>query len=312
MEPTAIKLACKTKKFDKFYIFTGPEWKVQRIYLEHIAEASQKELKYIDSISSIYSKLNSRAFIAKHYVYVVRDDVELMQSEELQTKLETMIKDDILVLLVTAVDKRTKFYKKYKDKIIEFNYMTVDVLKKYVKKAINLSDKNAEKLIEVCEQDLGRCLLEIDKIFMSKDFDIHKDDHMADIAFEKLLADGTIYTPPKDAIFDFVDAVLDRKINRAFDLYEQCKAVNEATMVMLSVLYNNAKAVLQVQNCTGDVAKVTGLTSWQIMGARKHLNTYRNSELLTIMDLCQECQQKIVTGLIDEVYAVDYILVSVL
>lgn len=134
-----------------------------------------------------------------------------------------------------------------------------------------------------------------------------------DKAFEVLLKDGTIYTPPRDAIFDFIDAVLDRRTNKAFELYRQCLAVGEATLVMISVLYNNAKAVLQVQLCEGNnVAKSTGLTGWQIMNAKKHLNKYSAEELINIMRLCQRCEVGIKTGQIEEGYAMEYIMVNVL
>lgn len=134
-----------------------------------------------------------------------------------------------------------------------------------------------------------------------------------DKAFEILLKDRTIYTPPKDAIFDFVDAVLDHKCELAFNLYEQCKAVGEATLVMISVLYNNAKAVLQVQSCNSkDVSKSTGLTGWQIMNAKKHVGKYRNGELIHIMKNCVKCERGIKTGKIEEQFAMDYILVQIL
>lgn len=134
-----------------------------------------------------------------------------------------------------------------------------------------------------------------------------------DKAFEKLLKNGTIYTPPKDAIFDFVDAILDKKTNLAFDLYQNCLAVGEAVMMMITVLYNNAKAVLQVQECQGkDVAKVTGLNGWQITNAKKHLNVFTSNALERLMRLCQRCQQGIVTGTIEEEFVMDYILTEVL
>jgi len=305
MEITELKNQIQTKQLQTFYIFSGVEWKVQRLYLEQMSKVSGKELKYIDSITDIYGKLKSSSLLARSYIYVVRDDKEIMQNEKLQAQLETMLKNNVLVLILTIVDKRLKFYKQYKDTIIEFEPLKPMVLKKYIQKEVSLTDNNCEKLMEVCEYDYGRCLLEIDKI---KQFD-----HEAtNSAFEHLLKAGIIYQPPKDAIFDFIDAVLDRKVNLAFNLYQQCLAVGEATMVMISVLYTNARAVLQVQSCRGgDVAKVTGLTGWQIMNAKKHLKVFKDSELVNILDICQRCQQGIVTGTIEEEFVMGYILTNI-
>lgn len=132
-----------------------------------------------------------------------------------------------------------------------------------------------------------------------------------DEAFEKLLEDGTIHQFPKDAIFDFVDAILDRKVNQVYDLFRQCQEVGEGTLVMLSVLYNNVKAVLQVQSCDNkDITGTTGLTGWQIKCAKEKAGVYSNEDLMYLMKLIQKVEKGIKTGLIEDSIAVEYILVK--
>ena len=134
-----------------------------------------------------------------------------------------------------------------------------------------------------------------------------------DEAFEILVKDGTIHVPAKDAIFDFVDEVLNRHCNNSFELLQECYDVGEATMVMLTVLYNNAKAVLQVQTCrTNDISKTTGLTGWQIKNAKAHLHKYTDAELVNMLRLIQECESGIKTGQIEEPVVMQYILARVL
>jgi DNA polymerase III delta subunit len=253
-------------------------------------------------------------FISKSYVYVVRDDKEITQNEKVQEQLDSIIGNNILILLLVTLDKRTKFYKAYKDTIVEFEALKPAILKKYIQKEIDLSDKNTEKLMEVCEYDYGRCLLEIDKI--RKYISGPRPDGTCmdyDTSFIQLLADGTIYQPPKDAIFDFVDAILDNKVNLSFELYHQCLGVGEAVMVMITVLYNNAKAVLQVQSCkSSDIGKSTGLTGWQIKNAQKHLRKRTNGDLIYIMERCQKSQQAIVTGVVDEEFIMEDLLTRIL
>lgn len=314
MDVSALKGQIKAHNIDKFLIFTGPEWKVQQLYIQQISKVLNMQIKHIESVTDIYSKKGNTSFIKSNYVYVVRDDKEILQNEKVQTQLLDIIGDNTLILLITTVDKRTKFYRTYKDIIVEFEALKPEILAKYIQKEIELSKNNIEKLMEVCEYDYGRCLLEIDKIKQYAESYNAGNSNETDPSqvFDWLLKDGTIYTPPKDAIFDFVDAILDRKLS-CFDLYEQCKAVGEATMVMVSVLYNNAKAVLQVQTCESkDVSKTTGLSGWQIMNAKKHLNKYTEDELKYIIKLCYRCQKGIVSGTLEEQYAMDYILVSIL
>ena len=303
-----LKADIKAGTPSKFYIFTGSEWMIQKIYIQKLAGAVGKEYKYIDSVSQIFSKLNvgSRSFISKSYVYVVRDDIEFISNENMQTGIERLLGDNILILQLSTADKRTKFYKKYESEICVFDPLVPSILKKYLVKEILLNDDNFTTLMQICENDYGRCLLEIDKIKRAAD-------GTYDDAFYKLVQNGTIYIPPKDAIFEFIDAILDCDNKRAFDLYEDCKAINEAVMIMISVLYNNAKAVLQVQAYEGsDITEGTGLTKFQIMGARKHIRKRSNRDLIDIMHLCQRCQEGIVTGKMEEEFVMDYILGEIL
>lgn len=315
MDVSALKAYIQTKKIPNILIFSGQEWEVQKIYINQIVKVTGLESKRVDSISNVVSKFKSTSFVNKDYLYIARDDSEYMQNEKLQELVKQTIGKNMFVLLLTNIDKRLKFYKTYKDSIVDFEPLKPMVLKKYIQKQITLSDKNCDKLMEVCEYDYGRCLLEIDKIkqYATAYNDGNSNETDPSQVFEWLLKDGTIYTPPKDAIFDFVDAILDHKCELAFNLYEQCKAVGEATLVMISVLYNNAKAVLQVQSCNSkDISKSTGLTGWQIMNAKKHVGKYRNSELIHIMKNCVKCERGIKTGKIEEQFAMDYILVQIL
>lgn len=307
MEISSLHSQLKTKQLQDFYIFTGPEWAVQRIYINQISAICGNPVYYADEFKGIYGKLKSPGLMAKHYVYVLRDDKDIMHEEKVQTQIKNgLLGKNILVLLVTTVDKRLKFYKAYKDTIIDFQPLKPAILKKYLMRDINLNDANFNKLMEICEYDYGRCLLEIDKMKR-----VGSDAY--DQVFRKLVDDGTIYTPPQDAIFDLVDAILDRKINLTYQLLEECRAVGEANMVIMSVLYNNAKAVLQVQSCESkDISKSTGLTGWQIKNASAHKNRYSNGELVYLMQLIHECEKGIKTGTIDEQYAVDYIIGQVI
>lgn len=164
MDVATLKAKIKSKQLPSYLIFSGPEWKVQELYIKQIAKVTGKETKRIDEISDIYGKLKNRSFVQKPVIYIVRDDKELLTNEKLQQQIETVLGDNILIHLLTNVDKRTKFYKACKDAIIEFEALSDAMLKKYILKEINLSESNTQRLIDICEHDYGRILLEIDKI----------------------------------------------------------------------------------------------------------------------------------------------------
>ena len=311
MDVSTLKAKIKSKQIPHYLIFTGPEWKVQQIYIQQIAKVLGLEVVYLDNYSEVYSKIRSRTLTSSSKLFLLRDDTEIQSSDKITTqRITDSLKDNFLIHILTTTDKRKKYYKENQDRIVDFEPLSDSALKKYIKRAVNLSDNNCHRLIEVCEHDYGRILLEIDKI---KQMCRVQYDCTDDEVVEHLLEDGTIYQPPYDAIFDLVAAILDRKVNKAFDLLEQSYAVGEATMVMLSVLYNNAKAVLQVQSYKGDnLSKATGLTGWQIKNAKPHVRKYSDKELIHMMQMIQKVESGIKTGQIEDEIAMPYLLVSVL
>ena len=311
MDVSTLKAKIKSKQIPHYLIFTGPEWKVQQIYIRQIAKVLGLEVVYLDNYSEVYSKIRSRTLTSSSKLFLLRDDTEIQSSDKITTqRITDSLKDNFLIHILTNTDKRKKYYKENQDRIVDFEPLSDSALKKYIKREVNLSDNNCQRLIEVCEHSYGRILLEIDKI---KQMCRVQYDCTDDEVVEHLLKDGTIYQPPYDAIFDLVAAILDRRINKAFDLLQQSYAVGEATMVMLSVLYNNAKAVLQVQSYKGDnLSKATGLTGWQIKNAKPHVRKYSDKELIHMMQMIQKVESGIKTGQIEDEIAMSYLLVSVL
>lgn len=316
MDVSALKHLIVSKQIPNFLIFAGEEWRVQQIYIDQICKVTKKERVYADSFAEIYPALKRNSLVAESKVYVVRDDKDIMQNEAVQKQIESgLMKNNILILLLTTIDKRTRFYKRYNASIIDFERLSDAMLKKYTLNALKLSERSVMRLIDVCEHDYGRILLEIDKIRKYRDYAEEKYGEVGthDEAFEQLLADGSIHRPPRDAIFDFVDVVLDRDAVQAYELLDECYECGEATMVMLSVLYNNAKAVLQVQSCESrDVSKTTGLTGWQIKCAKPHVGKYYNGELVGIMRLIQELESGIKSGKYEEQFVMPYLLAEIL
>ena len=314
-----VKTQIRNKSVKSFYIFTGSESKVIDVYVNKISECKGIEVVRADSISEIYSKFLSKSLVTNDYCYVLQDDKELLTHDKLWDSLavENVQGNNIVILVLTGVDKRGKFYKRFKDDIVEFEHLPDSVLTKYIRKEIPLHDKNCKKLIDICESDYSRILLEVDKIYWyaqrwyvecigGKWVDY-------DAAFLDLINQGVIYQPPKDAIFDFVNAVLKGKVVKSFELLRNCYGVGESPIVLLSVLYNNVKQVLQVQSCTSkDIAKTTGLSAWQVKCAKEKCGYYSIGDLVYFLKLIRKVEKGIKTGEIDESISVDYVLVNIL
>lgn len=309
MEASTVKHHIMTKEFQPMYIFTGVEMEVQKIYVHKIAEVTGYQLIFADTVLDILPKLNQNSFFKQNYVFSILDDKDFISDDKLQKSIKSKLCDNILILRYSSLDKRSKLYKAYKDTIVDFEPLEPRMLKKYIQREIELSEYDCNKLIDYCEQSYSRIMSEVDKI---KTYSIITNSH-ANVVFTKLVNDGTIYIPPKDAVFDFVNAVLQHKVKLAFDLLSQIYAYGENTLTLLSVLYTNTKQVLQVQSCESrDIAKATGLTPWQIKCAKDKCNVYHNGDLVYLMRLIRDVEKGIKTGEIDDRYAVPYVLVNFL
>ena len=308
MNITDVKVDIKNKAIKPYYIFAGDEIEIQRIYINKIAEVLGYNVVRVDTIAEVWSSIITPTLFDTPAVYVVRDDKDLMSNDILQTQIDgNNLNDNIIIHLITTVDKRTKWYKSNSEKIVLFERLDTDMLIKYCQRITTLNRANCERLIAMCENDYSRILLEIDKIKR------YSADLTNDQAFEKLVEEGAIYQPPKDAIFDLVDAILTRQIGKIYDLLDQCRQVGEANMVILSVLYTNAKQVLQVQACESpDIVKSTGLTAWQVKCAKARCGHYTNGELVSIIRLIQSIKKDILIGKIEDGISVDYLLAVIL
>ena len=310
MDITTVKQQIKKKEPQHFYIFVGEEIEVMRIYINKIAECINVKPTFADTVADIMPKLTTKSFLSLPQCYVIHEDKDFIKSDAVQDFFDEKIQNEnIVILCFYSLDKRTKFYKAYNDSIVYFERLNERILSSYLAKEISLSERNMKILMEICEFDYGRCLLEIDKIKIYSQT-------MAltyEASFTELLNSGIIYEPPYDAIFDFVDAVLKHKVKLAYNLYQQCMDIGESNLALLSVLFNNAKALLQVQSCTSkDIANSTGLTGFQIKNAKDKCGIYTNRELVNMMKLIQNVERSIKTGEIEEQFSVEYVLVNVL
>ena len=291
-----------------FLIFCGDEREVQRVYINKIAENKQQILKRIDSISDAL-KTQGVSLFSQSYCYVCSDDTEFNKAESVWDRIPEMVGENTLIYQVSKIDKRSKFYTYFEDRIVTFDYMTAQVLTKHIREQSELSVSACKTLIDVCENDYSRILLELDKIRRHKDVT----GKTWDIALSELLADGTIYTPPTDAIFKWVDAILEGKPRTAFKLYEECKELGEPSLRLLLVLYQGVKRLLQVQSCeSSNITETTGLTQWEVNLVKDKVGIYRNYELVDAIRHIRELEIGIKTAQIEEELTVPCAMIDLL
>lgn len=304
MDLTKLKKQITNKSFDSVYYFTGDEWQIMNIYIHKIAETLNTDIVYVDSVKEIINEIKQTSMLTPKTVYVIKDDKEYLMNEKLWNKIAEINKN-ILIFTISNIDKRSRFYKQFKSDIATFDKLNDMTLLKYINNATTLKNAYALKLIEICKNDYGRIMLEIDKI---KNY---SDNHNE--AFETLIEHGIIYIPPKDAVFDLIDAILNNNPKLSYHLYEECKRIGEANLVILLNLFNSARMTYQVQSYigNGDICQITGLKQGQIYACQKRLYKYTNDKLVDIMKLVQKIESGIKQGTIADDISIEYLLANI-
>lgn len=293
-------------KLKHFYIFVGEEIGIINIYLTEMSNKIRLKIQRTGKVEDIYPKLGGDLFGGSDGFYVVRDDRDFI-------KTETNIVDDLggsyLVLLYSTTDSRLKFFKTYKDRIVEFEKLSPEVLKKYIYRECSLNQNNLQKLCEVTGNSYDISMLECDKINQFSEYSSED----VNTSFNVLLREGVIYQKEEYDVFKFTEAVMNRKIKSGFHIAKVLSDSGVSSVNMLGTLYNSVKNVLLVKVCENpDIENTTGLDSKQVYFAKKCVNSYRVEELINAIHLIADVVDGVKNGIIDEQYAVPYTLVNML
>ena len=301
-----------------YNIFTGEEIAVQKIYIDKILD----EYKRVDcdSVAQALQKSRTKSLTGSNRAFIVVDDTLYMKDEkawEIVQNTFTKASKNILIIIYSSIDKRSKkFLSKNDEYIVSFDRLSEDVLVKYIQKDINLSDENAQKLVELCESDYSRILLEIDKInIYHTRVSAEKVANKYDWAFNELLEQGVIYQPIGDITFKLTDAVLRGELNTTEKYLKMAIEKEESPILVLSVLYtgfHNMLMVMDLGSNKKDASKRTGLTPFQVGQATKNIGGYKREEVKRALFIIQDVESGIKTGKYDMKTAMQYAILEIM
>lgn len=305
----------KSDKLEGIFVFTGEETVVLNAYINMMKKKSSYEEINSDSVKSVYNQLKSTSLFndKTNCLFVIRDDNNFSNWSETEwNKFDSkLIKNNLIILVYTNINKGSKFYKYFKDKIIIFEKLGADILTKYVLKELpSLSVNYAKELVQICENSYSRILLECNKLHnlaQALKYDLNR-------TYEYAMNCSFIYIPPEDAIFSLVDACLARNIDDVYYYLSECKKIEESELNILSNLYTKFRNLLQVQmvGYSKDIVSVTGLQFYQVKQVSNFVNRYSDEELLRALRLIHYCEMSVKNGDIDPKYVIDYMLVNLL
>lgn len=296
-----------------FLILFGEEQTILNIYLTHILEVTDTKRISADSVSYIMQNINKKSLDKSIRLYVVQDDMAFLRAEDSWETVRNTPTKDYIILRYHSLDKRSAFVKKNQQNLVEFSRLTKEVLQTYISKDLpDLSEKNSSKLVEYCNYDYGRILMEIDKI---KQYSSVRTDLTIDSCFVQLDKQGLFHKEIGDITFELTNAVLGGYTETAIQKLDEAKRKGEPAMMIVSILYNGFRNLLAYQglgsNKQGAMER-TGMTKGELYGCTKNVGGYSIAEVKRNMLKCQEIEAGIKMGTIDEDIALEYAVLSCL
>lgn len=296
-----------------FLILFGEEQTILNIYLTHILEVTDTKRISADSVSYIMQNINKKSLDKSIRLYVVQDDMAFLRAEDSWETVKNTPTKDYIILRYHSLDKRSAFVKKNQQNLVEFARLSKDVLQTYISKDLpDLSEKNSSKLVEYCNYDYGRILMEIDKI---KQYSSVRTDLTIDSCFVQLDKQGLFHKEIGDITFELTNAVLGGYPETAIQKLDEAKRKGEPAMMIVSILYNGFRNLLAYQglgsNKQGAMER-TGMTKGELYGCTKNVGGYSIAEVKRNMLKCQEIEAGIKMGTIDEDIALEYAVLSCL
>ena len=294
------------KSLPKLLIFVGEEYELIKLYIKQMSISLNLSICEIDSPITVLQPQKTISLIGDRLLYVCRYSKDILTSEKCWKNIK-FLGTNYLVLVYTSIDKRSKFYTNFKDSIVEFQSQDLNTLKIMLKGKHKLSEDNIDRLITNCQNNYGRCLIELDKIYRySKIRNISEDN-----SYLELLKQGTIYETNIVNLENFVNLVLKRD-KLCYNVYISIKNAGESNLKIISWLYNTFRNQFIVETVKYANTDSTGLNYFFIKQALDRKNIYTKSELRKALETLKNIEQGIKSGEIDEAISVDYLLSEIL
>lgn len=296
-------------ELSNLYILVGNETTIRDIYIKEICDRTKYTLVNLDTLEIRYINKSKTLINNNNFIYVVRYDDQILSNESVWPSLINF-NNGIILLCFHSLDKRCKFYKRFEDRVVNFNKIEPKFLCKHIKMLCpDYTDDDCDYLSFLCYDDWGRIQLEIDKIKTLAT--IEKVPNI--VAFDLLLDSNMIAERVDDDNIGFARAVVSRNSKEAIRLLSSVS--RDETIGVLSLLYTMFRNSLLVKAYKGSskgICAGTGLSYNVIQSIIPTCKAWSEEEYLNILGLIRKTIQNIKKGNISNNIALDYLLIRIL
>ena len=270
-------LTTQSESLPTFLIFNDEEAVLSKQYLNSYAEkAGGLYAKRYDTTADAHKEITTN--FKDEFVYVIMNDLDVLKDP---TTMQFLINTERKVILYyNKLDKTNKALQPYKEYIVDFKKLSKNTILAYLeqtatKAGITVPQEHLITLIDYCNEDLGCCLNELDKIIV-------------------------LGQASSGAVFEYM-------LNKGFSDYRQTNLFN----FIFKVLDGDKSIFDSAQRLDGTfIGLVFNLYKQARNKALKCTTSNEAVKYTDIMQLCSTLDSGIKDGTISDSFAQDYLLVK--
>lgn len=314
----------KTGQFRQIYLLYGEENYLKKQYKDRFTKAMLPDgdtmnYAYYEGkgvvVREVIDLAETLPFFAERRLLVFENTGFFKSAgADLADYIKDMPDTTFFIFIENEVDKRSKMFKAVKAKghIAELPFQDESTLKKWIlgmvrKENKQISESTVTYLLNKVGTDMGNIQKELEKLFC---YTLDKDSILPEDV------DAVCVTQISNHIFDMVNAVADKRQERALELYYELVALKEPPMRILYLMTRQYRILHQVKDLLKkgygrkEIASKAGLhpfAAGKYMDQAKH---FRSSELRAIMEDSADIEERVKTGRLTDVLAVELFIVK--
>lgn len=275
MEIEKLKEQLKNNQVPKFLILNVDNYALCRNYLKRIEKIQNKKIGYYDDGNQVLYEIATDLIEEK--IYVILYDEKIVKNEKYIEELKATNKN--IILYYSGLDKKSEFYKHNQKDIVEIEKLEEYKLIEYFEKKLNkeniiLEIAKLRQIINNCNNDLGCCENELDKII-------------------------NLWYINRELYKDYIE-------NNKFPDYREIKTFEYTRNIVKGVSVEDFGNIKKIEDNT-----VTFLILLQ-KNAINLFNRTKDKRLIKIIKLSEKLNEKIIEGKINSKYVLDYLLLKLI
>lgn len=318
-----IKEHIKAGSFRQFYLLYGGEEYLKKLYRDKLKAAickddSEMNYSYFEGKAADPIKISEAAqtlpFFADYRLIIIEDSGLLKSQSELSEQLKQLPESTIMIFVETEVDKRNKLFKLIRDHgtVSEMNGLDLQNLKLFVASLLEQEGKKITEslvvyLLDKIGSDMVNICNEVEKIIsytMNRNI----------ITQEDIDAVVTIQITGK--IFQMIDAIGSRQLNKALALYYDLLSVREKPMSILYLIARHFNILLQVKNLqsrgvsSASISEMVGVPPFSVSKYLAQTKNFTVKQLKDALEFGADMEEQIKSGRILEKIGVEMLIIT--